>query len=160
MPLENNFRRAVFVSALNAVMRALGRADGTVHCRDDGPRECAGLLAEHFIERFGPAKVAQVGFQPAMVQALGQQTELRVLDLDEDNIGQFKRGCLIEGPDALDDVLAWADVLSVTGTTLANGTIDLFLPEANGGKPVIFYGTTIAGAAALMGWDRFCARST
>lgn len=32
-------------------------------------------------------------------------------------------------------------------------------PEEAIGKPVIFYGTTIAGAAYLMGWDRFCAAS-
>ena len=25
--------------------------------------------------------------------------------------------------------------------------------------PNLFYGTTIAGAAALMGWERFCAKS-
>ena len=160
MPLSNNFRRAVFVAALNASMSAMGRARGTVHCRDHGPGECAGELAGHLAERFGRVKVAQVGFQPAMVQALGERMDLRVLDLDEDNIGQVKRGCLIEGPQALDEVLDWADVLNVTGTTLVNGSIDRFLPQATGGKPVVFYGTTIAGAAALMGWDRFCARSS
>jgi len=160
MPLENNFRRAIFVAALNAVMSALGRAEGTVHCRDEAPTECAGLLADHFVERFGKVRVAQVGFQPAMVQALGKRTELRVLDLDEDNIGQVKRGCLIEGPQYARDVLEWAEVLNVTGTTLVNDTIDQFVSSANGGKPVVFYGTTIAGAASLMGWDRFCARSS
>jgi len=35
---------------------------------------------------------------------------------------------------------------------LVNGTIEAFLGET----PVLFYGTTIAGAAHLMGWDRFC----
>jgi uncharacterized protein (DUF4213/DUF364 family) len=75
-----------------------------------------------------------------------------VLDLDPDNVGTEKRGVLIEGAEAQEDVIAWADLLLVTGTTLVNDTIDAFL----GDKPVLFYGSTIAGASALMGWDRFC----
>ncbi|WP_461208532.1 Rossmann-like domain-containing protein [Desulfocurvus sp. DL9XJH121] len=157
MPLSNNFRRAVFVASLNAVMRSLGQAQGTIHCRDTGPAECAGLLAEHVAKTYGRVKVGQVGFQPAMVQALGRETDLRVLDMDPDNIGQVRRGCLVEGPEATDEVVAWADLLVVTGTTLANDTVDRFLEP---GKPLIFFGTTISGAAALMGWQRFCARST
>jgi hypothetical protein len=31
MPLENNFRRAVFISSLNAVLRHLNKVQGTVH---------------------------------------------------------------------------------------------------------------------------------
>jgi len=77
---------------------------------------------------------------------------MRVLDLDPDNIGQTRHGAYIEGGEAADEVLEWADMLLVTGTTLANGSIDMFLTN----KPVIFYGTTIAGAASIMGWDRFC----
>ncbi len=46
----------------------------------------------------------------------------------------------------------WADIFLVTGTTLLNGTIGDFLRD----KPIIFYGTTIAGAAYLVGWERFC----
>lgn len=156
MPLANNFRRAVFVASLNAVMRSLGRAEGTVHCRDAGPKDCAGRMAEHFSAARPGARVGMVGFQPAMVQALGAAMDLRVVDMDPDNIGQVRRGTLVEGPEATGDVLDWADMLAVTGTTLANGTIDQFL---NAGKPVVFFGTTIAGAAALMGWERFCACS-
>ena len=50
----------------------------------------------------------------------------------------------------------WADLLLATGTTLVNGTL---MGPWLGNKPVIFYGTTIAGAAHLMGWERFCPRS-
>ena len=54
----------------------------------------------------------------------------------------------------LADAIDWADLLLVTGTTIVNGTIEPFLTD----KPVLFYGTTIAGAAEMMGWKRFCAR--
>ncbi len=156
MPLENNFRRAVFVATLNAVMRGLGRADRTVHCKDEGPSECASELPQYIKDKYGDVKIVQIGFQPAMVQALGKGFKLRVLDMDEANIGQVKRGTLIEGPEATAEAIEWADLLSVTGTVLVNSTIDNFLSA----KPVFFYGTTIAGAAGLMGWERFCAKGS
>ena len=155
MPLENNFRRAVFVAALNAVLRHLGLIEGTVHCRDQGPTECAAQMASYIEERFGRVKVTQVGFQPRIAEAMARTFPFRLLDLDPDNIGQEKFGVIVEGPDANDEAVDWADLLLVTGTTLVNDTIGRFLT----GKPVIFYGTTIAGAASLMGWDRFCGAS-
>jgi hypothetical protein len=36
LQLVNNFKRAVFIASLNAVMRYLGLVEGTVHCRS-GP---------------------------------------------------------------------------------------------------------------------------
>lgn len=153
MPLENNFRRAIFVATLNAVMRSLGQADKTVHCKDDDPATCAARLPQFIKDEYGMVKITQIGFQPAMVQALGAEFRLRVLDMDKNNIGTVKRGTMIEGPEATADAMHWADVLAVTGTVLVNGTLDEFLHA----KPVFFYGTTIAGAASIMGWKRFCA---
>ncbi len=156
MEMANNYRRAVFVAAVNAVLRHLGIADHTVHCRDKGPALCAKELGRYLEDRFGRVRILQVGFQPAMVEELSQRFEYRVLDMDPANIGNEKRGAFIEGPDATGDAVKWADMLLVTGTTLVNDTITSFLT----GKPVLFYGTTIAGAAALMDWPRFCASST
>ena len=144
--------QAVFVATLNAVMRSLDRAGGTIHCKDAGPAECASRIAAHIREKHGRPKIGMAGYQPAMIKALSAEFEMRVLDLDPDNIGQTRHGVRIEGSESTEDVLAWADLLLVTGTTLANGSIDLFLT----GKPVIFYGTTIAGAADMMGWERYC----
>ena len=152
MGLENNFRRAVFVATLNAALRSLGLAEQTVHCRDEGPGLCAADLVRYIQDRYGDVKIGQVGLQPAMVEALAASFPLRVLDLDPDNIGTRKRGVLIEGGESQQDVIDWADLLLVTGTTLVNDTISDFLSD----KPTLFYGTTIAGAAALMGWARFC----
>jgi hypothetical protein len=154
-PIPNNFRRAVLVATLNAVLRFLGRIENTVHCRDEEPRQCAIDLANYIKTYYGKLKIAQVGFQPRMVESLSSEFPLRVLDLDMDNIGSRKFHTLIEGPDTQEEVLKWADLVLITGSTLVNGTIDQFLGE----KPVVFYGTTIAGAAHLMGWNRFCTRS-
>ena len=35
------YSRGLFIAALNAVMKHLGRADCTVHCRNEGPESCA-----------------------------------------------------------------------------------------------------------------------
>ncbi len=156
MPLANNFRRAVLVCAVNATARHLGLCDRTVHCRDKEPGHCAGLFSEYISARYGAPRIAQVGFQPKIIEALAKRFETRVLDLDPDNIGTTRHGAPVEGPAKQQEVLDWADVWVVTGTTLANDTLGDFL----GGKPVVFYGTTIAGAAALLGLERFCAMAT
>jgi hypothetical protein len=155
MPLENNYRRAVFVATLNAVLRYMGVADKTIHCRDNEPARCAEVLRSYIDDRYGMKRVLQIGFQPRMVEYLAPHFPYRIIDMDPDNIGARKFGVDIEAPEATDDAVRWADILLVTGTTLVNGTVERFL----GGKPVIFYGTTIAGAACLMGWDRFCDKS-
>lgn len=154
MPLLNNYRRAIFVATLNAVSRYMNKADKTVHCRDEEPTQCAGDLKDYLKGKYGRIKVLQVGFQPRMVQSLASHFPLRVIDMDPENIGTHKFEIAIEGPETTEEAIQWADLLLVTGTTLVNGTIGMFL----GGKPVIFYGTTIAGAASLMGWERFCSK--
>ena len=153
MDLDNNYRRALFVATLNAVLRYLGQVEKTIHCRDQEPARCAKELSKFIQEQYGQVRIGQVGFQPRMVEELGESFDYRVLDLDPDNIATVRYGIQLEGPEATDEVLDWSELLLVTGTTLVNGTIDQFL----GNKPVLFYGTTIAGAASLMGWDRFCA---
>ncbi len=156
MPLKNNFQRAVFIAALNAVLRYQERIDRTIHCRDDEPVACAERLAGYIQEKYGDVKIAQIGFQPRMLEKLSSVFPVRLVDLDPDNVGQRKHGIMIEGPEATEAAVQWCDLLLVTGTTVVNGTIGMFL----GRKDVIFYGTTIAGPAKLMGWERFCCEST
>ncbi|HMA84230.1 MAG TPA: DUF364 domain-containing protein [Desulfosalsimonadaceae bacterium] len=155
MPLANNFRRAIFVAAVNAALRYLGKVDGTIHCRDTGPALCGKQLAPFIKERYGQPKVALIGFQPRMAENLAAPFALRIVDMDPENIGTRPNSTEIESPDRTEAVIDWADLLCVTGTTLVNDTIEQFLVA----KPTIFYGTTIAGAASLMDWQRFCAES-
>jgi hypothetical protein len=152
MDLNNNFRRAIFISSLNAVMNHLGLIKQTVHCKDKQPRECATELASYIKENYGQPKIAMVGFQPRMVEALAKQFEIRVTDMDQENIGQEKFGVKIDDPSRTKENLEWCDIALVTGTTIVNDTIDQFLIA----KPVVFYGVTIAGAAKLQGLKRFC----
>lgn len=156
MPLKNNFRRAIFVSSLNAVMRHLKKVDGTIHCKDQAPPRCAQELVSHIQKHFGRPRIAMVGFQPRMVEALSREFDIRVTDLDPDNIGRRKFGLVIEGPEQTPENLSWSDLCLVTGTTVTNGTLRDFLFE----KPRIFYGVSIAGAACLLDLERFCPYGT
>ncbi|MEA1964917.1 MAG: DUF364 domain-containing protein [Candidatus Aerophobetes bacterium] len=157
MELKNNFRRAIFISTLNAVMGYLKLADKTVHCKNKEPRECSKKLAGYIREKFGsPDKIAIVGFQPRMVEALAKNFKVRVTDLDSDNIGKEKFGVYIEDANKTEENLKWCDVALITGTTVVNNSIKNFLIS----KPVIFYGVTIAGAAELLDLNRFCPLAT
>ena len=156
MDLKNNFRRAVFVSALNAVTRYLGLVSGTVHCRNEEPPRCAQELVKYLREKHTGRRIALVGFQPRMAEALSQQFDLRITDLDGENIGWEKYGVRIWGPEKTTEHLEWCDLALVTGTTAANGTLARFL---DGPKTVVFYGVTVSGAARLLHLERFCPMS-
>ncbi|MFH0823648.1 MAG: DUF364 domain-containing protein [Pseudomonadota bacterium] len=149
---ENNFRRAIYIATLNAVARHMGLVSSTVHCKNDEPPLCAKELVQYIHQSYGRPKVALVGLQPRMVEALGRNFELRVTDMDADNVGTIKFGTKIEGPEKTMDNLAWCDLALVTGTTLTNNSI----PEFLNGKPAIFYGVTIAGPALFLNLTRFC----
>jgi len=155
MPLETNFEKAAFTAVLNAVMRHLGLVEGTIHCKDEEPNECARQLVTYLRNKFGNPKVALIGFQPALLDFCRRNFPLRAVDLNPENIGKEKYGVLVEDAEfKTQELINWCDLLLVTGSTLANGTIVNFL-DLN--KPVIFYGTTIAGAAKALGLERFCA---
>jgi hypothetical protein len=151
MELDSNRKRASFVSGLNAVYRHLNFCDSTVHCRDGEPLECACSLED----ALGAAnRVLLVGYQPRFFEKLASRYVLRAVDMDGDNIGSVKCGVTVEGPEKSEDAVAWCDVIFATGSTLVNGTIVDFL---NRGKPVIFYGITVAAAAEILSLQRYCA---
>ena len=152
MDSTNNFRRAVFISSLNAVMRHLGLITKTIHCKNNEPRECSHELIKYIEANYGQPKVAMVGLQPRMVEALSKRFEIRTTDMDQANIGTKKFGVTIQSPEKTTVNLDWADVAVVTGTTIVNDTIGPIRIS----KPVIFYGITISGAAKLLNLEHFC----
>lgn len=151
--------RGILVATLNAVLRAVGEADHTVHCRDDGPEQCAERYAALVRERFGSPRIALVGYQPALLARLSREFSVRVLDLNPEIVGSVRSGVLVEdGLSAYDSVVRdWAELVLCTGSTLCNGSFVNFLDI---GKPVLFFGTSCAGAAAVLGAERFCPMSS
>lgn len=160
--LERERDRALFVACVNAVGRYLGLADDTIHCKDKGPALCAKKMAEELEKRLPEGgKVGIIGYQPAFVHALSEHLgpdRVLVSDLDPDNIGRKEAGVsIIDGATGLDELADWADLGFATGSTLANSTLD-GITEAfrKRGKPIIFFGTTIAVPAVLLGLERLC----
>jgi len=158
LPADNNYHRAVIIAALNAILHKTDKVTCTIHCKDAGPGECSQKLREKIAEDYVNPHIAVIGLQPAMVEQLAHRFNIRVFDLDPENIGKDKYGVTVESGDYdLEKIEEWCDLFLVTGSTVVNGTIDQFLDRK---KPVLFYGTTVAGTAQLLGLNRFCPVST
>ena len=93
---------------------------------------------------------------PALLERLSKDYEVHAVDLNPDNIGQVRFGVLIEDGGDLsitERLCRQADLILCTGSTICNGSILHFLPYK---EKTLFYGTTLAGAAALMELPRLC----
>lgn len=153
--------RAVFTAGLNAVLVSLGEATGTVHCRDEDPTRCGPELARTLEERFGRIRVGLVGLQPAILRALAARFgagSVFCVDLNPENIGQVRSDVAIwDGERDLTRLAASCEVGLATGSSIVNETLDGILETfGRENKPLIVYGNTISGIAALLGLDRLC----
>lgn len=151
LPLNNNFQRAVFIATVNAVLRYLGILDKTIHCKDREPANCARKLVEYLL-RFGKPRIAFIGLQPGMCAELSKHFEMRVVDLDPENIGKRFGDIVVEGVGHTQEVIDWGDIILATGSSAVNDSLERFLLN----KPVIFYGVTVAGIAYLNQLEQYC----
>jgi len=161
LELSDIGNRGIFVAAANAVLRSVGLATGTIHCRDEEPTNCGSEIAGQLETRFGFKRTGLVGLQPAIVKALishfGPEL-VRVVDLNPDNIGCSKYDIEIwDGHTDLPRLAEWSEIGLATGSSIVNGTMDKVLRcFENAEKPLVFFGNTISGAAALLCIDRLC----
>lgn len=161
LDLSTNRDRAIFIATLNAVLRHLRVVSKTLHCKDDAPEDCAREIAGHLASRFGKPRVGLIGLNPAiaegLVRAFGPEN-VRITDKNPKSIGGIKFG--VEVWDAsirTVDLIGWADVILLTGTTLVNGTFDgIWGAVQDAGKTGIVYGVTSAGVCELAGMERIC----
>ncbi|HZK42895.1 MAG TPA: DUF364 domain-containing protein [Syntrophomonadaceae bacterium] len=150
---ENNWDRGILIATMNAVCRYLDLIEGTIHCHDEEPEECASALQAHISQQYDQPKIALIGLQPAILEKLAEKFRIRTVDLDEDNIGKTKHGILIESFENTQEVLDWCDLIIATGSTAINNTMGDYVGL---NKPVIFFGTSCAGATHLMDLERWC----
>jgi hypothetical protein len=161
LDLNENGYRAVFTAGLNAVMRRLELAEGTVHCKDDEPTKCGGEMPDRLHTLYGTRRYGMIGLQPAilkeMVDAYGK-VGMRVADLNPDNIGQVREDLMVmDGEKDLAELVEWCEVGLATGSSVVNGSINEILERFEAaGKPVIFFGNTISGVAKLLNLERVC----
>jgi len=161
LDLGKTGRRALFTAGLNAVLGHLDLASGVIHCKDDEPSKCGAEMPELLRQRFGACRYGLIGLQPAILKGLtgafGAKSVM-VLDLNPDNIGSGKEGVIImDGEKDLPELVKWCDVGLATGSSVVNGTTNEILARfREAGKPVVFFGNTISGVAALLGLERIC----
>ncbi len=153
--------RAVFIAALNAVMAHLGRASGTRHCRNEEPEVCAAEIARYLKDGSEGARVGLIGLQPAILESLVATfgaANVGCTDLNTNNIGQSRYGAEIwDGRTRTGELIAWADRLLVTSSSLVNNTFDAIREEAAArSKRLVVFGVTGAGVTALLGMERVC----
>jgi len=159
--LVTNGQRALYIAAMNAVLRYLTIIDSTLHCRDEEPEKCAGEISSFIMEKYGKVKIGLVGFNPAIAARLSQDfgsADLRITDLSELNIGTEKFGVKIwDGSLRTEDLVRESDLVILTGTTLVNDTFDRILNFiGKHGKEYLIFGVTAAGVSKLMGLRRIC----
>ena len=166
LELTDNSARALFIAALNAVMRYVGAADKTIHCKDKEPELCAKEIARIIVDNYGAnSNVGIVGFQPAIIDNFSKSLSgqnIKVTDLDKDNINNTKYGVLIwDGRKMAEELFKTCDVILATGSTIVNNTLSrlIFLSEKYQ-RPLYLYGTTIAGASKILSLERLCFQSS
>ena len=164
LPLDSSRERALFIAAMNAVMRYLNPDLLTVHCRDEEPEECAREMAS-FVKGLNPSRVGLIGLQPAILENLVKlfgPGRVLCADRDEEKRGSVKFGVpLVWGDEeGLERIMKESEVVLATGSTVVNGSIVEILDSARRhGVGLYFYGVTIAGTAELMGLQRLCFRA-
>jgi uncharacterized protein (DUF4213/DUF364 family) len=162
-PLETNRQRAVYIAVLNAVLKHLGTAEKTIHCRDDDPEECAADVATIIREKWGEVKVGLIGLNPAIAEGLTKtfgRENVSISDLNRDTVGVEKFGVrVLDGSVATDELVGGSDVVLITGTTLVNGTIDRIMESVEKhGRDYLIFGVTGSGVCELLKLNRICPR--
>ncbi|MCX7857907.1 MAG: DUF364 domain-containing protein [Deltaproteobacteria bacterium] len=159
--LRTNEERAVFVGALNAVLKFLDIVEKTIHCKDKEPFECGKKIAKYLIEKKDVKKIGLIGFNPGilegLVDAFGPKA-LRVTDLNTENVGKKKFGVPIwDGNSMTERLIQEVDFILVTGTTFVNGTYEGIheLIEKHG-KNHLIYGVTGIGICTLLSLNSIC----
>jgi len=164
--LTDNGKRALFVATLNALLRYKCIINDTVHCKDNGPELCAGEMAGAIIEKYGPdINIGIVGFQPAIIDNFSKRLSaenLKVTDLDKDNINRIKYGVTVwDGRKMTEELIKTCDVILATGSTIVNDSLSQLISlSGKYQKPLYLYGTTIAGASKLLNLKRLCFQSS
>ncbi len=166
LELKDNRDRALFIATLNAVTRYVNAADKTIHCKNEGPELCAREIVRTIIDKYGSdIKVGIVGFQPAIIDNFAKNLtaqNIKVIDLDKDNINKIKYGVLIsDGRKMAKELFEISDVILATGSTVVNDSLSQLISFSEEyKKPLYLYGTTVAGAGKLLNLERLCFQSS
>ncbi|MCK4258202.1 MAG: hypothetical protein KAX49_04450 [Halanaerobiales bacterium] len=162
LPLDNNYHRALFVAALNAVLRSLNLAEKTVHCKNEEPEMCSKEILKWIEENYKNVKnIGIIGFQPAMIEKLSEgfgPDHVIISDLNEEKIGTIKFGIKIwDGKKNNEKLIKKADFILITGSSIINNTFNELVTYLNKYKKEYrLFGNTISGVATLINLPHIC----
>jgi uncharacterized protein (DUF4213/DUF364 family) len=150
--LDDATNRALFFSALNAVMSYCGEIGGAIHCIREEAEKCGEMMAEEILKNHGKIRVVHIGYQPGHVKALSKVfSELYVTDMNAENIGKTKFGVKILDASMNKEIISKADLVLITGSSLINGTLFKLLEWCEKfNVKCMLYGITAMGAAKLL----------
>jgi uncharacterized protein (DUF4213/DUF364 family) len=160
-PLTSNGERAIYIAALNAVLKFLHLVEGTLHCKDDEPEKCASEISSYILKKWGKIKVGLIGLNPALAEMLVStfgSKDIKITDLNQENINSLKYGVEIwDGNEMTNVLISSSDVILITGTTFVNGTSDSIIDYIKDcGKDYLIYGATGVGVCKLIYLNRIC----
>ncbi|MFC2150738.1 Rossmann-like domain-containing protein [Calditrichota bacterium] len=161
LPLTTNNNRAIYVATLNAVLNRLNIVTTSVHCRDEDPEKCALDVAKFILDKHGQITVGLIGLNPAIAERLVdtfRKEQVRITDLYVANIGAVRFGVEIwDGFTRTEELVQFADLVLLTGTTLLNNSFDTIMNLVNANqKKHLVYGVTTAGVSHLTDIPRIC----
>ncbi len=161
LPLTTNQDRAIYVATLNAVLNYLNIVSTTVHCKDEDPEKCAMDIAKFIKDKHGMIKVGLIGLNPAIAERLIDifgKDNVCITDLNETNIGKVRFNVEIwDGLTRTEELVQFADLVLLTGTTLLNNTFNSILNLIKAKeKKYLVYGVTTAGVSYLTEIPRIC----
>jgi uncharacterized protein (DUF4213/DUF364 family) len=156
--------RAIIIAVLNALLRDRNMISKTVHCRNSDPEECGNQIAPLLKDKHNPKRIGIAGYQPALVSSLidyfGPE-KINVTDLGAENLNKKIKGVTIaDGITKTTKLIEESDLLLVTGSVFANNTAEPFYLASLQGKPVYFFGTTVAGIAHIFKLKHICPLAT
>ena len=162
LPLAGSANRALFVAALNAVLKKNKLTDRTVHCKNEEPEMCASMLIQWLLEKIQPDdKIGLIGLQPAMLEKLTETfgaDRLLASDLNPKTIGSNKWGVIVlDGEQENERLIDHVDFVLVTGSAIVNGSFNsLYQHLSDLHKPFAAFGNTISGVASLLNIPHVC----
>lgn len=145
------------LAAINAVMDKKDLCAGIFPPTFDERRMYSDALFLHMTENYGRSNIILVGYDGYFVKKfVSEDIDFWTMDRDPDNVSQdrFKHVVVNSAKYNREACFAWGKFFLVTGSTLTNGTIVQYLDSLENpkcqGKPMLFYGVTIGGAATLL----------
>ena len=87
LPLSNNYKRALLVATMNALVSYWGLVDDTVHCKDEQPRACAQKCVPFFAGKVS----ARQSYCPCRISAGVDRRAFQEICFENFGFGQRKR---------------------------------------------------------------------